>query len=98
MAANSIDAQQRFSGTKEVGSRHRFDQRRLVVEEHAAFESAPPAVPARQHTVARRRADGRRRVGVGAIMTRFESIDWYDTPRYYDIVFDADTVLECNFL
>ncbi len=31
-------------------------------------------------------------------MTRFESIDWYDTPRYYDIVFDADTVLECNFL
>ena len=31
-------------------------------------------------------------------MTRFESIDWYDTPRYYDIVFDAGTVAECDFL
>ena len=30
-------------------------------------------------------------MGPGACMTRFESIDWYDTPRYYDIVFDAGT-------
>jgi len=28
----------------------------------------------------------------------FEQIDWYDTPQYYDIVFAADTVLECDFL
>ncbi len=31
-------------------------------------------------------------------MTRFESVDWYDTPRYYDIVFDAGTTVECDFL
>ncbi len=31
-------------------------------------------------------------------MTRFENIDWYDTPRYYDIVFDAGTAVECDFL
>ncbi len=31
-------------------------------------------------------------------MTRFESIDWYDTPHYYDIVFDAGTAVECDFL
>jgi SAM-dependent methyltransferase len=29
---------------------------------------------------------------------RFRQIDWYDTPRYYDIVFDVDTKLECDFL
>lgn len=29
---------------------------------------------------------------------RFHKIDWYDTPRYYDIVFDVDTKLECDFL
>ncbi len=31
-------------------------------------------------------------------MTRFESIDWYETPRYYDIVFDAGTAVECDCL
>lgn len=33
-------------------------------------------------------------------MTRdtYDEIDWYDTPRYYDIVFEADTALEANFL
>ncbi len=31
-------------------------------------------------------------------MTRFECIDWYDTRRYYDIVFDAGTPVECDFL
>ena len=25
-------------------------------------------------------------------------IDWYDTPLYYDIIFDADTVEETDFL
>jgi SAM-dependent methyltransferase len=29
---------------------------------------------------------------------RFETIDWYDTPRYYDIVFDAGTREEADFL
>jgi SAM-dependent methyltransferase len=29
---------------------------------------------------------------------RYQQIDWYDTPRYYDIIFDADTALECSFL
>jgi len=29
---------------------------------------------------------------------RYRQIDWYDTPRYYDIIFDADTALECSFL
>ena len=29
---------------------------------------------------------------------RFEEVDWYDTPRYYDIIFDVDSVLECDFL
>ncbi len=37
-------------------------------------------------------------MGPGAGMTRFECIDWYDTPRYYDIVFDAGTAVECDFL
>ena len=27
-----------------------------------------------------------------------ESADWYDTPLYYDIVFDADTSKEADFL
>lgn len=31
-------------------------------------------------------------------MPRFESADWYDHPRYYDIVFDPDTPLEADFL
>lgn len=31
-------------------------------------------------------------------MPRFESADWYDYPRYYDIVFDPDTPLEADFL
>jgi len=30
--------------------------------------------------------------------TRYRPIDWYDTPRYYDIIFDADTALEGGFL
>jgi SAM-dependent methyltransferase len=29
---------------------------------------------------------------------RPESIDWYDTPRYYDIIFDADTREQVDFL
>ncbi len=28
----------------------------------------------------------------------YTSIDWYDTPSYYDIVFDADTSREADFL
>jgi SAM-dependent methyltransferase len=28
----------------------------------------------------------------------YSSIDWYDTPRYYDIVFDVDTEREADFL
>ena len=31
-------------------------------------------------------------------MPRFESADWYDHPRYYDIVFDPDTRKEVDFL
>lgn len=27
-----------------------------------------------------------------------EPFDWYETPLYYDIVFDAETALECDFL
>ncbi len=30
--------------------------------------------------------------------TSFSSTDWYDTPRYYDIVFDEDTAKEADFL
>lgn len=30
--------------------------------------------------------------------TQFKEHDWYDTPAYYDIVFAADTPLECTFL
>ena len=29
---------------------------------------------------------------------RFETIDWYETPKYYDIVFDVDTSKEADFL
>ncbi len=29
---------------------------------------------------------------------RFETIDWYDVPRYYDLVFDEDTEREADFL
>ena len=28
----------------------------------------------------------------------WEPIDWYDTPRYYDAVFDIDTEREVDFL
>jgi SAM-dependent methyltransferase len=28
----------------------------------------------------------------------FSTIDWYDTPQYYDIVFDVDTAREASFL
>ena len=30
--------------------------------------------------------------------TRYTEIDWYDTPRYYDIIFDVDTQKEADFL
>lgn len=29
---------------------------------------------------------------------RYEPFDWYETPLYYDIVFDVDTEKECDFL
>ena len=29
---------------------------------------------------------------------RFETLDWYDAPRYYDLVFDTDTHEEADFL
>jgi SAM-dependent methyltransferase len=28
----------------------------------------------------------------------WQTIDWYDTPRYYDLIFDADTKKEADFL
>jgi len=28
----------------------------------------------------------------------FRTLDWYETPLYYDIIFDADTPLEADFL
>ena len=31
-------------------------------------------------------------------MSSFELLDWYDTPRYYDLVFDVDTGREADFL
>ena len=31
-------------------------------------------------------------------MARYEPIDWYDTPRWYDLVFGADTRVEADFL
>ncbi|MBI5363368.1 MAG: class I SAM-dependent methyltransferase [Planctomycetes bacterium] len=31
-------------------------------------------------------------------MPRFEAIDWYDTPRWYDLVFDEGTEREADFL
>jgi SAM-dependent methyltransferase len=31
-------------------------------------------------------------------MSRFENLDWYDTPRYYDMVFAPGTEAEANFL
>lgn len=30
--------------------------------------------------------------------TTYERIDWYDTPRWYDLVFDVDTKREADFL
>lgn len=30
--------------------------------------------------------------------TAFDTLDWYDTPRYYDLVFDPDTLREADFL
>jgi len=29
---------------------------------------------------------------------RYEPFDWYETPLYYDIIFDADTQKEADFL
>ncbi|MFT7668804.1 MAG: SAM-dependent methyltransferase [Planctomycetota bacterium] len=31
-------------------------------------------------------------------MSRYEEIDWYDTPRYYDLIFDPGTQDEADFL
>ena len=31
-------------------------------------------------------------------MSTYRTLDWYDTPRYYDLVFDADTKREADFL
>ena len=31
-------------------------------------------------------------------MTRFEELDWYETPRWYDLVFDEGTEAEADFL
>ena len=31
-------------------------------------------------------------------MPRFEILDWYDAPQYYDIIFDTDTAKEVDFL
>jgi SAM-dependent methyltransferase len=31
-------------------------------------------------------------------MPRFEVLDWYDAPQYYDIIFDTDTAKEVDFL
>lgn len=31
-------------------------------------------------------------------MARYEPIDWYDAPRWYDMVFGEDTALEASFL
>ena len=31
-------------------------------------------------------------------MPAFTELDWYDTPRYYDLIFDEDTELEAAFL
>ena len=31
-------------------------------------------------------------------MAAYEAIDWYDTPRYYDLVFDEDTDQEADFI
>jgi SAM-dependent methyltransferase len=31
-------------------------------------------------------------------MALFEAIDWYDTPRYYDLIFDEDTDQEADFI
>ena len=28
----------------------------------------------------------------------FQAFDWYDTPRYYDLVFDVDTLEQADFL
>lgn len=28
----------------------------------------------------------------------FEALDWYDAPRYYDLIFDTDTAKEADFL
>lgn len=38
--------------------------------------------------------------GYGAAMSsaRVKAVDWYDTPRWYDIVFDVDTNREADFL
>lgn len=31
-------------------------------------------------------------------MPTFTELDWYDTPRYYDLIFDEDTEVEASFL
>lgn len=35
---------------------------------------------------------------MNATKARWSTIDWYDTPRYYDIVFDTGTKTEADFL
>src|SRR6187455_3399519 len=32
------------------------------------------------------------------VSRRYDALDWYETPHYYDIVFDADTRREADFL
>lgn len=31
-------------------------------------------------------------------MSKFQQINWYETPEYYDIVFDTETTIEAEFL
>jgi SAM-dependent methyltransferase len=31
-------------------------------------------------------------------VARFKEFDWYDAPKYYDIIYDVDTVTEADFL
>lgn len=48
--------------------------------------------------VARLAQKGKRGYTSAASMPAPETIDWYDTPLYYDIIFDEDTVEEADFL
>jgi SAM-dependent methyltransferase len=79
-----------------VAATHRLKRRRRRTEDLSHTRAAPPFRELR--ISAWPEARYRARVNAAKICAKPMNLDWYETPRWYDIVFDADTVREADFL